>query len=128
MTKVNDKSKAILDKLWNYASRYNGYYKLNNDSTFMPLVIEIIEESVISLCHYGEQNGDLMRDPEMLFYKDSNGDYIPYYFRNDYVGYEEYVGEVFDNKFSIFDGCRQFQQARFADTWMLNIKYQQLEK
>ena len=127
MTKVNDESKVILNELWDYASRYNRYYKLDNDDTFMPLVIEIIEETVISLCHYGEQNGDLIRDSEMLFYKDSNGDYIPYYFRNDYAGIEDFTGEVFNNKFSMVNEHKQFQQARFADTWMLNIKYQQLE-
>ncbi len=38
----------------------------------MPLSIEAIGTSadgnrLISLCHYGEQNGDLMRDPEMVF-------------------------------------------------------------
>ena len=128
MTKVNTESKIILKELWDYASRYNRYYKLDNDSTFMPLVIEIIEESVISLCHYGEQCGDLMRDPEILFFKDSNGDYIPYYFRNDYAGFEEITGEVFNSKFSMVNEYKQFQQARFADNWMLNIKYQQLEK
>ena len=128
MTKVNDESKAVLNELWNLAKSYNDNYKLDNDSTFMPLVIEITEESVISLCHYGEQYGDLMRDPEMLFYKNENGDYIPYYYRNDYAGIEEFVGEVLNNKFSMINEFKQFQQARFADTWMLNIKYQQLEK
>ena len=39
----------------------------------MALVIEATDESgpcglpAISVCHYGEQNGDLMRDPEMCF-------------------------------------------------------------
>lgn len=39
---------------------------------YMPLSIEDIGHSPDgfrqnSLCHYGEQNGDLMRDPEMVF-------------------------------------------------------------
>jgi hypothetical protein len=39
---------------------------------FLPLTVEEIEASAegrrqISLVHYGEQNGDLMRDPEMVF-------------------------------------------------------------
>jgi hypothetical protein len=40
---------------------------------YMALVIEATDESgpcglpVLSVCHYGEQNGDLMRDPEMCF-------------------------------------------------------------
>jgi len=39
----------------------------------MALVIEALDESgplglpALSVAHYGEQNGDLMRDPEMCF-------------------------------------------------------------
>jgi len=40
---------------------------------YMALVIEALDESgpmglpALSVCHYGEQNGDHMRDPEMCF-------------------------------------------------------------
>ncbi|MFO0776513.1 MAG: hypothetical protein U0223_02775, partial [Nitrospira sp.] len=39
---------------------------------YMPLSIEEIGSSgdghrLVSLCHYGEQNGDLMRDPDIVF-------------------------------------------------------------
>ena len=39
---------------------------------YMPLSVEDIGQStdgdrLIALCHYGEQQGDLMRDPEMVF-------------------------------------------------------------
>jgi len=34
-------------------------------SGFMPLVIEITPDGDISIAHYYEQNGDLMRDPEI---------------------------------------------------------------
>ena len=44
----------------------------------------------LSLCHYGEQNGDAMRDPEMCFemvIEDGRlKRFDPYYYRNDYVG------------------------------------------
>lgn len=38
----------------------------------MSLSVEDIGKSadgnrLVSICHYGEQNGDLMRDPEMVF-------------------------------------------------------------
>ena len=40
----------------------------NTDEAYMPVYIEIIDRSEsynhISLAHYGEQNGDMMRDPE----------------------------------------------------------------
>jgi hypothetical protein len=48
------------------------YLRIENPP-FMPLVIEAVDESgpcglpALSVAHYGEQNGDLMRDPEMCF-------------------------------------------------------------
>ena len=35
---------------------------------YMPLVVEKLEGTpLVSLCHYGEQNGDLMRGPGSCF-------------------------------------------------------------
>jgi hypothetical protein len=125
MEKINEKSKIVLDKLWEYASKNNGYYKLNNDPTYMSLTIEILCNNQISLCHYGEQNGDLMRDPEMVFWKDENNNYFPFYFRNDYVGFEEFSGEIIDNKLVINNAEQQEDQIEFTNIWMENIKHQQ---
>ena len=47
--------------------------KIENKS-YMPLSIEWISHNIISLCHYGEQNGDLMRDPEKTLFTRSNYD------------------------------------------------------
>jgi len=65
---------------------------------YMALVIEATDESgpcglpAISVCHYGEQNGDLMRDPEMCFELGLVGGahLNPFYYRNDYVGVGEF--------------------------------------
>ena len=64
--------------------------KIEN-APYMALVIEATDESgpgglpAISVAHYGEQNGDLMRDPEMCFElgfaEEPRLD--PFYFRND---------------------------------------------
>jgi hypothetical protein len=61
---------AILQKagVW----RPSLYVNIENPP-YMPLVIEAVDESgprglpALSVCHYGEQNGDAMRDPEMCF-------------------------------------------------------------
>ncbi|MCL2440487.1 MAG: hypothetical protein FWD14_01975 [Treponema sp.] len=126
MKAVNNKSKIILDKLWEMAYKNKNHFKLNNDETFIPLTIEIIVRNEISLCHYGKLNGDAMRDPEMVFWKNDNGDYFPYYFRNDWVGFEQFSGEIIDYELIITNKERQKEQAEFADIWMLNIEYQQL--
>jgi len=124
MTKINGASRQVLDKIWELAEQNGGCHKLNNNPTFMPLSIEKLTPTIISICHYGEQNGDLMRDPEMLFQKDESGDYFPYYFRNDYLGVEEFIS-AFLGHIEKADEKRQRAQAEFANVWMQNIKSQQ---
>ncbi len=51
--------------------RPNLYLKIEN-APYMVLVVEAIGTGpmglpALSVAHYGEQNGDLMRDPEMCF-------------------------------------------------------------
>ena len=65
-------------------------------SGYMPLVVEFLYKSndgctVYSLTHYGEQNGDPMRDPDMELKVDfAAGTVEPLTFRNDYMGiYQE---------------------------------------
>ena len=61
---------------------------------YMPLSVEDIGQSadghrLIALCQYGEQQGDLMRDPEMVFeiHTSAAPDMAePLSFRNDYMG------------------------------------------
>jgi hypothetical protein len=69
----------------------------------MTLVIEDTRERgpnglhAISVAHYGEQNGDLMRDPEMIFEAEESRkqmNLVPYYWRNDYAGIEPYFAFV----------------------------------
>lgn len=63
-------------------------------SGYMPLSVEEIGSSgdgqrLVSLCHYGEQNGDLMRDPDIVFLFHNLPDGLaaePVSFRNDYLG------------------------------------------
>jgi hypothetical protein len=68
---------------------------------YMALVIEALDESgpmglpALSVTHYGEQNGDAMRDPEMCFELGlAGGAHLSaFYFRNDYLGVEQWRGE-----------------------------------
>ena len=60
----------------------------------MDPVIEAIEEGpsglpAVSITHYGEQNGDLIRDPEMGFELRDN-ELSAFYYRNDYVGVQQW--------------------------------------
>ena len=67
---------------------------------WMRLVIEVLPERgpdghvVVSVAHYGEQNGDPMREPEMLFEVveevGRGPEFWPFYFRNDYAAVEQW--------------------------------------
>lgn len=82
---------------------------------YMDLVIEYLPDNHISLCHYGEQHGDAMRDPEVVFRLDREHKTAqPMYFRNDYLGIEQEVPE----------GYRSKSLDSFCDTWFKNIHNQ----
>src|SRR6266481_9528343 len=71
----------------------------SSDLPFMLLVIESLGERgpnghrALSIAHYGEQNGDAMRDPEIcaeIVIENGAAKLWPYYFRNDYAGVERW--------------------------------------
>ena len=85
---------TLLDILKRAGGWNPGLYLKIENAPYMALVIEATDESgpsgfpAISVAHYGEQNGDLMRDPEMSFELGLvEGAHLdPFYFRNDYIG------------------------------------------
>lgn len=101
----------------------------NTDGTYMPVHIELIDRTEnynhISLAHYGQENGDAMRDPEMLFalHKESQ-QFIPYYYRNDYAGIEQYSVKWTDEGV-LLNRRLQAEHTTFANQWLRNIAAQQ---
>jgi hypothetical protein len=89
---------TLLDILKRAGGWNPGLYLKIENAPYMALVIEATDESgpsglpAISIAHYGEQNGDLMRDPEMCFELGfAEGPHLdPFYFRNDYIGLEQW--------------------------------------
>ena len=107
------------------------HIKIENEP-WMALVIEDIQESgphgfpLISVAHYKEQNGDLMRDPEMIFEVYKHGDetkFIPTYWRNDHAGIEQYSVTQGANGPEVNERLQQ-QHAQFAMLWDSNLKHQ----
>lgn len=101
----------------------------NSDGAFMPVHIEIVgrteKYNILSLAHYGEQNGAAMRDPEMIFalHKESQ-QFIPYYYRNDYAGIEQYSVK-WTGEGVLLNRRLQAQHTTFANQWLRNIATQQ---
>jgi hypothetical protein len=106
------------------------YLKIENPP-YMALVIEATPEPgprgllSISVAHYGEQNGDLMRDPEMCFELDTTeGAHLStFYFRNDYLGVEQWSRFLRDGKLCINAELYR-QHEEFARMWDNNLRAQ----
>ena len=100
---------------------------------YMPLSIEAIGTSadgnrLISICHYGEQNGDLMRDPEMVFELFTYGELSaaePLSFQNDYMGlFQEVYRYDESGKKTRVDTRLKAELKAFARTWFSDIREQ----
>ena len=106
---------------------------------FMDLHIECIGQSphgegmvLVSVAHYGEQNGDLMRDPDMVFDVNTSddpaigwesGNWRPVSFRNDYAGLFQEALFLQDGRVMVRPGLVKELRA-FARIWDRNIKAQ----
>ncbi len=119
---------AILQKAGGW--RPSLYVKVEN-LPYMPLVIEAMDESgplglpAISVCHYGEQNGDAMRDPEMCFELGlAGGAHLdPFTWRNDYVAVEQVSRAIVrDNYVALLELHKQHE--KFAAMWDNNLRLQ----
>ena len=102
-------------------------------SGYMPLSVEEIGSSgdgyrLVSLCHYGEQNGDLMRDPDIVFLFHNVPDGAaaePVSFRNDYLGLsqEVYRYDETGRRTHVVPSLKQ-ELKDFAESWFTNLKDQ----
>ena len=97
---------------------------------YMPLSVEDIGQSakgnrLIAISHTGEQNGDLMRDPEMVFEIHAHGMAEPLSFRNDYMGMMQEVYRYDDaGKKTHVNASLKHDLKSFASTWFTNLKDQ----
>ena len=100
---------------------------------YMPLSVEEIGSSgdgyrLVSLCHYGEQNGDLMRDPDIVFLFHNLPDGMaaePVSFRNDYLGIVQavYRYDEAGRRTHVVPSLKQ-DLTEFAESWFANLKDQ----
>ena len=120
---------TILDMLKRAGGWHPGLYLKIDNAPFMELVIEAVDESgpcgspALSVAHYGEQNGDAMRDPEMLFEVEADGSLNPFYWRNDYIGVEQW--SRFGDETGYVSRRELFiQHVSFARVWDRNLQSQ----
>ncbi|GKS62884.1 hypothetical protein YTPLAS72_01880 [Nitrospira sp.] len=102
-------------------------------SGFMPLSVEEIGFSddghrLVSLCQYGEQNEDLMRDPDIVFLFHNLPDGTaaePVSYRNDYLGLsqEVYRYDEAGRQTHVLPALKQDLQ-EFARAWFATLREQ----
>ena len=118
-------------EILNMAGGWNpGLYLKISNPPYMDLVIEAMDEPgplglpAISVAHYGEQNGDLMRDPEMCFELYRHDPYLdPFYWRNDYVGIEQWSRTINRDKY-VHPLALHQEHKQFAEMWDRNLRQQ----
>jgi hypothetical protein len=94
---------------------------------FMQVVVERLDARTYSVAHYYEQNGDLMRDPEMTFIRANDAWYAASY-RQDSLGVDQESADYVPSTGGfVVRERQQIEHARFANTWMRNIREQQPE-
>jgi len=140
MKKLNEQATRIFCR---FLKKLNGkqHIKLFSEG-FMPLTIERLEENILtpagvgttySLCHYYQQNGDAMRDPEIVFIvvdnrkdeKDMEAIHIyPQLYLQDNLGlYEESI-RIENRQVKSFIKAWQYSHCSFANQWLKNIRQQ----
>ena len=100
---------------------------------YLPLLVEEIGTSrdghrLVSLCQYGEQNGDLMRDCDLVFLVTVLSDGAaaePVSFRNDYLGLsqEVYRYDETGRRTHVVSSLKQ-DLKEFARAWFVTLRDQ----
>lgn len=102
--------------------------KLDQGKGFQPVHVERLAKQLYSVAHYYEQNGDLVPDPDMVFWKGTDGNYYPVSFQNS-LGLRESARLDTDDAgrtiVTHFAKAVQADQASFCGLWMRNIRAQQ---
>ena len=122
---------TILDILTRAGGWHPGLSLEIDNQPYMALVIEALDESgpsglpALSVAHYGEQNGDLMRDPEMCFELGPAGDASlnPFYWRNDYAGIEQWSRFLTGTDYTLHRAHFR-EHLSFARVWDRNLRAQ----
>lgn len=109
------------------------YLRIENPP-FMRLVIEVVSSRLptgayeVSAAHYGEQNGDPMRDPEVTFLVGQSAlgwEWTPLTFTNDYLGCYQVACGYDANGLQRLKDARLLRELEdFVRQWDSNLAHQ----
>lgn len=125
MRAVNKKAKKMLDIL----TEKNQVIDTGGPgimAVHVEKVLTIPAGPIYSVAHYYQQNGDMMRDPDIEFLKGKDGNYYPISYRQDGLGiYQEVIEWGETGEIVGYRPKMQKDIAVFAGDWMENIRQQQ---
>ena len=126
---LNERAEAIFRKLTEGLAKVGDHRKIDNaPGSFMAVSVEIIGRSglgpLVSVAHYYEQNGDLMRDPDVVFLIGADRHVYPVSFRQDNLGIYLESAYVEDGVWKVRVKM-QADLCSFCTQWMRNIDDQQ---
>ena len=128
MKHLNQKAEAIFRKLIEGLTKPGDHQQWNNDSSFMAACIEIIGRSglgpLVSVAHYYQQNGDMMRDPDVVFLIGADQHVYPISYRQDGLGINQEAAFVEEGRWKVRTKM-QADICSFCNQWMRNINEQQ---
>ena len=130
MIKINGQAKLVMDKLTLGLDAPGDNRVINNArGSFLAVHVEHIGECphgpLFSVAHYYEQNGDLMKDPDMVFACDQDQEYYPVEFPQDNLGLYQCAAQWKEGgKIKGVNLKLQQDLAKFAATWTRNIREQ----
>jgi len=91
---------------------------------YMPLVIEKIGRHLVSVAHYGVLNGDVMRDPEVVFLT-NYPTWIPIEITQDYSSrYDNFATITPRGQVVAWKPAGQAVLANFVSQWAENLREQ----
>jgi hypothetical protein len=86
------------------------------------LCVEKIGINRISVAHYFEMNGDLVPDPDIVFFVQDSGDWCPIGINQSIGGWRSYVKMTLDGEgIEAYDEVGQADLANFAEIWAQNL-------
>ena len=129
MKHLNDKATAIFRKLTEGLKKVGDHQQWNNDSSFMAACVEIIGRTglgpLISIAHYYQQNGDMMRDPDVVFVIGADQHIYPISYRQDGMGIDQEAATIEDGKWRVRTKMQADICSFCNDTWFPNLNEQQ---
>lgn len=92
---------------------------------YMQVSVECLTEGHYSVSHYFEQNGDLVPDPDMEFYKAETGAWMPVNITMATGYYTKALSFGGNGQIASYSPGALRDLVQFANMWMRNIKDQQ---